>query len=300
MGQRNITRILGDALKDQERFDMDDSVGMKVLPVTNDKGSLQIGDGTTDIDFTVFMGSTTQYAKFDVGASTVDLVGVTLNTNTAMNLSAPLATSSTIDITGAGNLTLRDNVEFNFGDADDLTAKWTGSGLTILPVADDTGFVQFGTTGSRIDLFWITGAGTQLQFDASQNRLEFLNIGITSNSTIITTGDGIVQQKTITESDAAVTVGNAELGGLMILDRAGVTAVTLPTPAAGNAGRWIEIVSTTTNQHTITAGANLIVATGDAAATTLTASAAIGNSIKLVSDGSLWYQVSGTGTWAPT
>jgi len=112
---------------------------------------------------------------------------------------------------------------------------------------------------------------------------------------------GMVDQKVAEETTSATyAVADTDLGGVLILSKAGVTAVTLPDPVAANSGKWIEIVSTTVNQHTITAGANNIVAVADVAATTLTASAAIGNAIKLVSDGTLWYEVGIVGAWVPT
>lgn len=300
MSGRNILRVLGTAWENGERFDLKSTDAMKLLPAANDVGSIQIGDGSTDMDLTVFMGGSANYAKFDVGTSTLDLVGVILNTNTAMNLSAPVITSSTIDVTGAGNLTLADDVELHFGDANDVQIAWNGSALQIQPVTDDVGVISFGVTGKTMDVFFVTDSGKFVQIDAGADLVKFSALPLTTDSTITTTADGMVLEKIISEGDASVTVSDTELGGTMILTRAGVTAVTLPTPAAGNAGKWIYIISTTTNQHTITAGSNLIVAVADAAATTLTASAAIGNAIKLVSDGSLWYEIGIVGTWAPS
>ncbi len=41
-------------------------------PGTDDTGALHFGDGTTDMDFKVFLGSTTEFVLFDVGESRVD------------------------------------------------------------------------------------------------------------------------------------------------------------------------------------------------------------------------------------
>ena len=284
MSGRNAFRILGEALKNGEKFDLFTGESLKILPETDDTGSIQIGDGSTDMDFTIFLGSTSNYVKLDVGASTITLVGVTLSGN----------------LTTDSDITLGDNNNLYFGDSDDIRMRWNGSTFFITPGVHDTGNISIGTGGKFIDVYVWTDAAKYVQFDVGTDTTRFVDVALTTNSTITTTGDGMVVEKTISEGDATVTVTDTELGGTMILSRAGVTAVTLPTPAAGNAGKWIEIVSTTTNQHTITAGANLIVAVGDAAATTLTASAVIGNAIKLISDGSLWYEIGIVGTWTPT
>jgi len=46
------------------------------LPNTDDTGAINIGDGTRDCDFKVFLGSTTEYAEFNVGDSRVNIEGV--------------------------------------------------------------------------------------------------------------------------------------------------------------------------------------------------------------------------------
>jgi len=53
-------------------FDAGIPNGTYVLrPQTDDTGALNIGNGTTDMDFKVFLGSTTEFVNFDVGDSTV-------------------------------------------------------------------------------------------------------------------------------------------------------------------------------------------------------------------------------------
>lgn len=48
----------------------------ETLPTTDDTGSYNFGDGTTDIDVKIFLGSTTEYVLFNVGDSLVDVFGV--------------------------------------------------------------------------------------------------------------------------------------------------------------------------------------------------------------------------------
>ena len=56
------------------RFDMLlPSSGMKILPYQGDAGVIQIGDGTTDIDVKIFLGSVSEYVLFDVGNSRMEV-----------------------------------------------------------------------------------------------------------------------------------------------------------------------------------------------------------------------------------
>ncbi|MFA6972682.1 MAG: hypothetical protein WC208_14965 [Gallionella sp.] len=71
-----------------------DGTDLDIVPLTDDTGAINIGNGTKDIDFKVFLGTTAKYASFDVGNSRVDLIGIPLlagaqsNTATALKLSA--------------------------------------------------------------------------------------------------------------------------------------------------------------------------------------------------------------------
>ncbi len=55
-----------------------DGTNVEVKPATDDAGAYNFGDGTTDIDVKMFLGSTTEYALFDVGDSLLNLFGVGL------------------------------------------------------------------------------------------------------------------------------------------------------------------------------------------------------------------------------
>lgn len=48
---------------------------LKIRPAVDDTGSLQIGDGTLDMDVKVFLGDTTHYGMFNVGTQTLDVHG---------------------------------------------------------------------------------------------------------------------------------------------------------------------------------------------------------------------------------
>lgn len=67
---------------------------LTVIPLTDDTGAINIGNGTKDIDFKVFLGTTAKYALLDVGNSRADFIGIPVlvgaqsNTATALALTA--------------------------------------------------------------------------------------------------------------------------------------------------------------------------------------------------------------------
>lgn len=73
-----------------------DGSQLEFLPASDDAGAVNIGDGTTDVDLKVFLGSTTEYAEFDVGNSRVRLnVPLYLDNNTGAWNSALLMGAGT-------------------------------------------------------------------------------------------------------------------------------------------------------------------------------------------------------------
>ena len=76
MSSKNVLRLLQAALLGGEKLiGMKSGDALKVLPVADDVGSIQIGDGTTDMDVKVFLGTTAKYALFDVGNSRLEMNG---------------------------------------------------------------------------------------------------------------------------------------------------------------------------------------------------------------------------------
>jgi len=51
---------------------------LKFIPLTDDVGAINIGNGTKDIDFKVFLGSADIWAKFDVGNANFETKGIWL------------------------------------------------------------------------------------------------------------------------------------------------------------------------------------------------------------------------------
>jgi len=78
MGFRDIIRLLNDGLRMSEPFNLRSADVLKVRPFADDTGSLNVGDGTTDMDVKWFGGATTKYVLADVGNSLLQLEDVDL------------------------------------------------------------------------------------------------------------------------------------------------------------------------------------------------------------------------------
>lgn len=96
MSYSDTLRLLRDSLVlHGERLDLISGNILKVRPRVTDTGSINIGDGTYDMDVKVFLGSTTEYVLFDVG-------------NSQLDLQCPLTVTG--DLTVAGVTTFTDTV----------------------------------------------------------------------------------------------------------------------------------------------------------------------------------------------
>jgi len=60
------------ALKMGLQFPLGSSDKLKFLPTVNKQGSVEFGDGSTDLDVKIFLGSVTEFVLFDVSVPTVD------------------------------------------------------------------------------------------------------------------------------------------------------------------------------------------------------------------------------------
>jgi len=65
--------LLYHALTGNESLPLQSGETLEVLPSVDDQGALNVGDGTTDMDVKVFLGSTAEYVELDVGNSRVNL-----------------------------------------------------------------------------------------------------------------------------------------------------------------------------------------------------------------------------------
>ena len=103
MSARNVMRRWVAALKDGEKLDL--SSGLAILPNVDDEGAITVGDGTTDADVKVFLGSATEYALLDVGNSRVELaVPLLMSDGGTVTQITTLATGVTLNTT-SGQIT---------------------------------------------------------------------------------------------------------------------------------------------------------------------------------------------------
>ncbi len=134
MGAKNTLRLLNAALQAGERLDIPSGAALSVIPDVNDQGSIEFGDGTRDLDVKIFLGTTTEFALFNVGNSSLDLgadgKGIDLRfygeTASAILLWDQSADQLTFDNC---DLQLGDNDELRLGDLSggDVAVFWDGT-----------------------------------------------------------------------------------------------------------------------------------------------------------------------------
>lgn len=99
MSARQTLRQWTEALVASDPLDIASGEVVSINPVQNDTGSINIGTGALDFDVKIFLGGDGSNVLFDSGAKKVTFSGVTLNTNTALNISG--------NTTFTGNVSLR-------------------------------------------------------------------------------------------------------------------------------------------------------------------------------------------------
>ena len=72
-------------------------------PNTDDTGTINFGDGTTDCDVKIFLGSTTEYVDFNVGDSTM-AVTAALSVSGATTITGAVTLSGTVSLQGVTTL----------------------------------------------------------------------------------------------------------------------------------------------------------------------------------------------------
>jgi hypothetical protein len=93
-----------------------------IVPATDDTGAINIGNGTTDLDVKIFMGTTGIYAEFNVGNNVLNLIGVT---KTILSITSTL-TGATAD--NAVEITVTDSQTNSSGYARGLYISATAGG----------------------------------------------------------------------------------------------------------------------------------------------------------------------------
>jgi len=106
MSSSNILRLLRDALVlNGEQLDLVSGNVLKIRPKTADTGSINVGDGTYDLDVKVFLGSTTEYVLFDVGKSAFEIVATGRVSGLFVDKKTQTALTGTATVTAAQLLT---------------------------------------------------------------------------------------------------------------------------------------------------------------------------------------------------
>lgn len=107
MGGLNIQRLLQFALVAGEPFDLASGDSLQILPAADDTGKIQVGDGSTDMDFEIYVGGTSNKVTFNVGDTRMQLTGVDINSDSAIVTSsnincANLNVTGTVTPSGSG------------------------------------------------------------------------------------------------------------------------------------------------------------------------------------------------------
>jgi len=105
----NVLRRLAFALTDGGRFPLVSGDILVIQPAADDTGSINIGNGTRDMDVKWFGGATTQYVLFDVGNTRVQLEDV--------------------------DVLMGDDDSITQGDGNDIKTVWDGTRLTSGPAS---------------------------------------------------------------------------------------------------------------------------------------------------------------------
>lgn len=85
---------------------------LTVIPLTDDTGAINIGNGTKDIDLKIFLGTTGQYVDFNVGNANIKMIGT--------------PKGSTLEMTpGAGGAGLKIHTHANVNNSGGTTYDYT-------------------------------------------------------------------------------------------------------------------------------------------------------------------------------
>lgn len=155
-----------------------DTAKLLWLPLTDDTGIFQIGDGTHSMDFKWVGGAATNYILFDVGDNKLTLEDV--------------------------DLYLGDGDMLVFGDGVNITINWTGSLLLLAPAADDTGAINIGDGTADMDFKIFLGSTNEYaEFNVGDSKVNLAGVAttiLTITSTLTgETGDNAVEL-TVTDS----------------------------------------------------------------------------------------------------
>jgi len=207
-----------------------DGTNLTLKPLVDDTGAFVIGDGTTDMDFKVFMNTSAKYVLFDQSAAAVTLVATTLTMGADTT-----GTDFKLFGTTTGNYLLWDASE------DDLTLVGTATQLSVAGTTESTstttgslrtagGFATGGdcylgddvflTSAAKLD--WAAGNVTLTHSTGALACTGALTISIATATTSATTGalivtGGIGTAAAIWVGTTSRLVGNVQMDGTLIV-----------------------------------------------------------------------------------
>lgn len=165
MGARNIIRLLQEGLIPGEQFDLTSSDSLQWLPEVNDQGKMQVGNGTTDMDFQIYLGADGSNVLFDSGNKAVTMTGVSMSGSRKVT---DLTANTTISATQLNG------VITNRGAAGAITvtlpdAPGTGAWLDYRGVADQD--ITFATNTADTLIILNDAAADSLAFSTAGNKI---------------------------------------------------------------------------------------------------------------------------------
>ena len=154
-----------------------DGAALGFLPVLDDSGSINIGDGTTDVDFKVFLGDVSNYVQFDVSNKKMYFFRAPAGENDR---------TFHLDLEPTGPEMRRGAISIDIWRTADM-ATWAGSPDTGIKIqldcvatnSDGSGAVRSIDTTARnrgADISWIHGIHAGVRNDSGSNCYEIVGL----------------------------------------------------------------------------------------------------------------------------
>lgn len=150
----------------------------------------------------------------------------------------------------------------------------------------------------NIDQTWVGLGGTSAMITAAVNgtKVSIVDVRGAFPSTFVWNGTGFQQAVQVLNTPVALSASGAivpGVSGYYVVTKAGVAALTIAAPVAGDAGKIITITSRTANAHTLTGTG--ILNTGSANVNVATFAAFAGAGLTLIADNLKWNVLYSTG-----
>ena len=152
-----------------------DGNSLNILPLVDDTGTIEFGDGTTDMDVKIFLGDTSNYVQFDVGNQKIYFVRAPDGEN---------ARTLHLDLEPTGAEMRRGAIQIEIWRSTDFT--WAGSpdvGLKIEANSDATnasgGAIRSIDTTARnrgADITWVHGIHAGVRNDSGSTCPELIGL----------------------------------------------------------------------------------------------------------------------------